>query len=617
MELINNKSKNTSLLNNLLLYNYRGVYMRKSSFIVGLVFTIILLNVCFVNAETNTSDFNASKAFEWLYNEMDDANWRKPTDTLAFSILALRNEGYDIRNGTEELKDAESNNHWDSISGSALATLALYKTGENVTDEIDWLLDQQMRALSDGNWLIQFLAEESGECRITYNSQTFEFDVNGTTVTTDDCILSDPHWVDFEECIKSNSADLKEDLDIDCYLVDIDPSILFRTFNYEYYIVDESRPFVIENGCFGSGGQCSCSETGFASWSLYTMNEHAYTTPYLRSTCHNVAGATFSYLLTGEGIEQLLDMQEPTDGSFDGDELKTGIAYLALKRGNAAAASKALDWLKWKQRRSDGSWDGDALTTAVVLYAAFSQDLPPGPGPSDGDEDRAICGNGRVEELEDCETTADCENATLICQNCECIPLSQTGCSAADECIDNDDCTAGKYCTSDCVCVDSDTPTGFCNSNIDCPIGEECDIISGNCVPEGTGPSGDGDVECRSDDECKDDEECDEASGLCVTKEKKGWLVWLIVAIIVIVAAVGGYFAYNQFFKGKFAKRKEFKPFPAKPKYPTTPQRVPVSRPRPAPVGRARPTRSRVEVDLEKQLDESLKKAREMLKKKK
>lgn len=560
---------------------------------------MLVLASDFASAESNLS-FDISKGFNWLYNKSVENDWDFSTDTLAFTILALRNEGiYDISEGIDKLKEQERNNHWEGISGSALATLALYKVKEDVDEEIKWLLGEQFTALGDGRWLIQFLVTDgSGECKVNYKESSFDFEINDTRVTSNDCFISDPTWVDFEECIKNDQADLNETLEISCFLGRVKPSILFRTFNNEYYIVDESRPFIIENGCFGSGSDCSCTDTAFASWSLSSMSERAFTGPYLRSQCRESAvELSFLYLVTGEGTSELVNLQK-TDGSFEGDEFQTAIAYLALKKGNGAAASKALEWLKFKQR-SDGSWNGDTLTTAVVLYSAFSQDLPP---TRDG---------GIPTGNETCESSDEC-GVGEICKSGRCIPPSQVDCTITDECILDSDCIelGIEYsCNSDCICVKGELPPGKCNSDINCESNEYCDLTNNICKP-----SSQDEPECRSDEECGSDEECNLASGLCETKEKSSsWIVWLIIGIIVIIAIIGGYIGYNQFFKGRFGKKQ--KPFTpsTSPSYPTTRQRVPA---RAQMQQQPRTERSRTEMEFEKQLDESLKKAKELLNKK-
>ncbi|MFH1376397.1 MAG: hypothetical protein ABIH25_02065 [Candidatus Woesearchaeota archaeon] len=583
---------------------------KKRFLLGGIVFIIFLISISFVNAASNVS-YSSSKGFDWLYNKTVDKDWELSTDALAFTILALRNEGYDVTNGIAELKDQESNDHWDSISSSALATLTLWKEGNDVDDNIEWLLDEQFTALSDGRWLIQFLVnDEEGQCKVTYDGDTFEFIINGTDVSTDDCYLSDPNWVDFEECIKGNSADLNESMDISCFLGGVSPSILFRTYNNEYYIVDEDRPFVIENGCFGSGHQCSCTDTAFAAWSLDLMREDTYSEPYLRSQCHDaVVELSLLYLVTGESISRLVDLQK-SDGSFDGDEFQTAIAYMALKKGNGAAASEALEWLKFKQR-DDGSWGGDILTTSVVLYAAFSRDLGQTDGDDDDDDDDDDGDEGG--EGDECTINDDC-NIGFTCRYNKCTPNSQAGCSKTDDCVLKEDCSNKGYeydCTPDCVCVAGDLPPGRCNSDIDC-VGSNlrCDLFTNTCVNKDQK-----EPECRTDSECQDGYECNIDSGDCEKKDKGSGIVWLIVGIIVLVAAIAFYFAYNKFFKGKFGKGKGvYKP--VQPSYPMTRQRVParsaaMAQPRMQP----RPQRSGAETALEKQLDESLKKARELLRK--
>ena len=116
----------------------------KRGILIGLfLMAIISVNV---SAEENSS-VDLIDGFEWLDSEMQQTNWGTNVEQLAWSILALRNAGYDVSAGVNKLKDLRQVDHWDDgdIKESALATLVLYKVGENVDLEVEWLKNKQKK----------------------------------------------------------------------------------------------------------------------------------------------------------------------------------------------------------------------------------------------------------------------------------------------------------------------------------------------------------------------------------------------------------------------------------------------------------------------------------------
>jgi len=571
--------------------------MKRGVFVKFLIVSVFLLLIFPFEAHAgNDTDFDLAKGFEWLNSEMQATNWGSDIDSLSWTILALKNGGYDVSPGLDKLEQLQSHSdHWGTGGGdvyeTALATLAMYKSGRNVDAEIDWLEHEQEEVRSGGDWLIQFLVDTDDEvvCKIYYDDEPEkEFTINDTIIVAAEYGCGEGEsWVNFEECIKSGSADKYEEFSVNCRSSSVETSLLYHS-GQDYYIVDQSAPLEIENACFhGRSSSCRCGATQYASWVLEEVGIHPYTFPYLRSDCNDeIDDNVFLYMLTGNNIYSsfLEDEKSDSDGSWEGREETTALAIIALEESNVMI-SDSKEWLEFQQRKSDGSWDEDVKTTAMVLYA-LTDDVYI--SPTHNNTIDGTCGNSILDAGEECEFTSDCNGSTQICQGCYC--LSQPDCEYDYECDDGKVCEGG-------FCIDD---TG-CSSNSECDNGYDCE--NGRCEWRGT-EEYDG---CSYDYDCQDDEICED--GVCVS-EGGGWLTWLIVAIIIILAGVGGYFGYKQYFR-KGIKPKGGVPGKALPMrksplsvYPTTNQKVPKR------AGVPPVAKSSVGDRLERELDSSLKKAK-------
>lgn len=555
---------------------------------------LIFVNSLIVYAadnQTSSKAVNKEKAFSWLYNESKSDNWGSEAHIVSWVILALKNnKNYDYSQALDKLEDMEDDSNWDDdVYETSMAIIALKKTGNNVDNEIEWLNDQQEEVLESGDWLVQFLTNsEDAQCNINYDDDTYEFTINKTKIvdSSESCGVIDNYWVDFEECVKDDNADMYETFDVECLSnSNVKTSILFKNDN-TYYITDQNEPLEIENSCFyGNGNDCSCLSTQYASWAFSVVNDpeyRSYTLPYLRSSCNEeILDNIFLYMLTSsnEYYSYLAsDDGQLEDGSFSGDEYQTALALIAMKGKSSPEVTKAVNWLAFKQRQ-DGSWNGNIRTTAAVLYA-LTADVSVGPTVTN----TTGCGDRRFDNAtEQCEYASNCNNSSMECNSlCQCV--AKSGCTRDEDCV---------ALGSTFVCNN-----GLCESDrCNCGIGEIC--INGVCKPEQTQDK------CIDDLDCPGDEVC--ISGVCVLEEGSSWVTWLIVILIVLVGLAGAYFGYKKFFR----KQGKVKPSGFKPNnqfaprdYPQTKQNVPVINNQPV---------SNSVDKMEEQLDQSLKKARDLL----
>ena len=571
-----------------------------------LVFFVILL-ASSANAATS-SEINKTQAYEWLYEQMNSSSWNENVDEVALSVLALGSGDYNITEGIDKLRELEySGGYWDTIKDTSLATLALNNVGEDMTEEVEWLKTQYVLAFTGGNWYIQVDTAHEGECTLNHDQTgtTHSFSVVEGQISSS---CGDSNWIDFESCI--SLVGINEDIDVSCELGGTySPSLIWQTSD-EYYLFDQGKNMNLENGCFLTNqGSCSCEYSGYAAWVLDKLGEETYVNPYLRFKCpSNIARNAFLYMLldssdTGQYSTWLKGAQWP-DGSWGvdeegaGEEEYTALAILALKQkasSNSANIRDASEWLA-TQQMDDGSWNGNIRDTAFILYVLYGKDYIPYDG---GVDDGNYCGDGYMDDEEDCEVDTHC-NVTLgeICiDSCECVLESETNETGNPQDPDEDPCG-----------------DGFC----DRLGGESCSSCRMDCLDYCGEDDGDDDgddddyddEECVDDDDCGDGERCNKASNKC--EKKSSWLKWLVAVLAVLLGVAIFYYVYMRYFKDKTSGKKrggkqppKASPFPFK----TTRQRVPIKRPA------TNPNLARRDSKLEKELEESLKKARDVLKK--
>ena len=138
--------------------------MSFSKIIVIIVFTLLTFN--FVNAATGV---NLEASLKWINKTVNDRNWELSIDELTYSILALNVNNYDVQKGIEELKSRKSGDgsFGNKVYDTSLAIIALNENKEDISSSVSWLLQQQIKAQSQGSWLIEIKTEQSGSCSVS------------------------------------------------------------------------------------------------------------------------------------------------------------------------------------------------------------------------------------------------------------------------------------------------------------------------------------------------------------------------------------------------------------------------------------------------------------------
>jgi len=605
--------------------------------LIILLFAVVLIfSSTLVIANDEDRTFDEDKAYSWLNQRLNETNWGNSIETMSWSIMALSNGGYNYSVGLDKLYSyiGPNGDNWNNdIYQTAIATLALKHVGENVTEQVEWLLQREAVNHAGGDWLLQFNLDASNldtNCIVSHENEDFHFEVSGLNVipatgVLEECQLENGLWANFESCINGESSGVYEYLSVEC-APSSTSSLIYKIGDSEFYIIDESSPSLeIENGCFnGNSGDCSCEYTQYASWALDYAGNSSHAVPFLKSSCNdNGADNAFLYLLTSENFYQswLSNNQNGLE-NWDNDIRSTALAAYSIKDSSSGLFNSAKGWLGFMQNINDGSWGNqNEQLTAFVLFAmttGSSSDDGPDPEP-----DFAVCDNGNLETGEECELNFFC-NPGEFCVDCLCLEEEEINETEEPECTYDSDCPPGFECDfgscivlqvectydSDCaylgssyacegnVCVNQ----AECTYDSDCPSGFECDF--GTCIVS----------QEQDTSECDEDYDCDEGevciSGSCEDKpeESSEFWKWVIASLVVLIALAIGYYVYMKYFNkgGKVGKGSNPSTTrPSRPFYPASSQKVPVSSPAKS---------SRVEQTIEKDLDDALKKARKLVK---
>lgn len=615
--------------------------MKKKNLIFIICLFLVILSSHYSLAQTQ--NFTLAISYKWLNKTINEKFWDSSNlelgyDGLALTILALGNGNYNIKTGVDKLKELQSDDgSWNNgnIVYTSWATYALYKTNNDVSKAVKWLLDKQIQASTTGNWYVQIKTLNSGKCIVSLNDgegAEFEVDSGGVNCNTNGINT----WIDLENCANFNIG-ANDTVSVNCNdLGNADISLIYKQDN-AYYILDSKAStrfvaFKIDNTYYGD-----YESTAYASWVLVAIGKESqlYTLPYLRSNMRegNNLDRAMLLMITNNNnyAEYLAETQNNFTGSWDeGNVYNTAfIVYALKKQGKSQSSVKSgVDWLKGEQISNNpespkyGSWNSDIRESAMAIYAISGDTSKARTGGTSG---AGVCGNKIVEGTEECDATyvngtkegddSNCES-TEKCVRCICRLDTSKECSTAE------DCGSAIY-----VCVSSkcQLKAGYCESSDDCSTDEECDTSTNKCKiikPECTSDTECGEGKecssgkcivitgfCKSNADCDKGEKCNKKINRC--EKGGGFPLWIIALVLIVVLGALFFFIKKGGIRIKMKKEQpqpRYQPSPFKPSQPIRP----VMQPRPI----QPPSKNYADEKLEKELDASIKKAKEILGKK-
>ena len=577
------------------------------------LFVIFLMSISMVSAE-----FNRDSAVGWLKGEVDNkwSSLGNDMEKISFSVLALNLNGEDetasaglgYLNGKEDQNNCYPDGNCNT-KDTALAALTLSEMGGNIAELLDYLGGNlQSTGVGSDGLIIQIITNEEGICE-------FEFDEGSIYETS---VNSENPWI-YLSSIGVNFDNYAETINVNCDFASSPRISLIRESNNNIYIINEkgltnSAEFIVESGCYSvnSGSNaCDADSTFYASWVLYKLNSDIFTENYMNDNVgNNELRSAMLSLIDNSKAGNLINMQL-NDGSF-GSIYETAFAIDSLK--NSEYSEEKEDAILYiESQQSDEGNIGILKDTAASLYLIYSS------GSSANDDDYfGYCGDATVDSGEECEFDTDCQSGYSCSLQCICEPDEPSSGAGISECgnnvCENDessstcplDCTAAEESCGNFVCEPEKGEDSFVCTD-DCYCGDfvcdESEEANGNCPQDCQAPETGGSEEPSCGDGFCD---FDEDSNICPEDCDEGeraslWWLWLVIIILIMG---GGIFVYVKMKKGNSHRSESSSPGMP----PTTPgtQR---------PIFRKFLKKSPKDERLENQLDESIRKAKELLKK--
>ncbi len=588
---------------------------------IGVLFLTLLLALTIVSAQNQnqTEQTIEEKAYSCLKNKLGNNCGNGNVEQLAFSLLAMAYDSGIQKDCKSTLLDKQkTDNSFGSIKETSLAIIALHNIGADTTDEEEWLLSKK-RNPSELEWYLEIDMTGQGTCTLSYDTASKTISISEDKKISGNLgncfsLAYDNYWLKVKpECLNKNFT-------ISCDRDFISTLIYKKSQSQVWYISSDVQSasaggqteHKISSYCFGV---TSCDYEG-SLWAVLALQsvgkDISEFIPYLVALSeYNEKYFPSSFLYISTNFEEYLNeilLSQSTQGYWDlgekGKYYDTALALLALSSSESESLAK--DWLENTQG-NDGCWNnGNIRDTAFLLWAGWPKEA-------------AIVTLPTENYCEDynyyCITQGECDEAGgNVLPNFYCSGLKVCCDTPAVEKTCEE--LGGEVCGEDYICDEATV------SALDT---DECCL--GSCISETPECEEYSNYYCRS--ECLEEEEettlgCPIGKVCCRPKpkpEKSYW--WIYILIILIILVVLGIIFRNKLrvllfkFKGGFKKGPVTKTYPKFP--PSAPpaglrRMFPTRMPPRTAAGARVTTRPAARTKTDQELEETLKKLREMSK---
>ena len=596
--------------------------MNKKGLIV-LIFSVafVLFLASFAFAAENTTTNSIDDAYKCLRNQTSGKTLS--LKEAVFTTLALG--GQENFNKVEALKD--TNSCWPkgacTLKETAQALLAYRGVGQNTDAIKNWILTKNTTT-NELKWLLQIDISNKVRSVCTIKDGRTPGTTSTITILGNSQIQGTPGSCftldQGNYMLRVNPSCLRNEFEISCDQ-DFVTSILYqKATGGTLFILPEAHSAAslgstkekINGECLrtGTGGLCDYEGTLWGALVLQKVEvDISRFTPYLLALAddnNRYFPSAFLYALVGGDDQYDLIIQQQKQGKFweitgakDGRYYDTSLAMLSLADRTEIDSTK--EYLLSIQTK-DGCWNNNNIRdTAFILYSGWPRNVAstgaasssPCEAPSYSCENLIACTNagGTTVDLE-------CPNALQFCCT---VAVREETCSEKEGLL----CSSGQDCTGGTFGASADGP---------CCIGGTCEDVQqaeDTCTPNG----GTCKATCNSDEESSV-ETCSIGGETCcvVIGGGSGWIIILI--ILIVLAAIGIIFRNKlKMWWYKIAEKFRKKP-EAQATRPMSPGQQSGSYPRQMtqqrPMNQAMPARQIRPVAKDKEMEEALKKLRDM-----
>jgi cysteine-rich repeat protein len=463
---------------------------------VFLFIFVILISISVLAQE------EVDEAYACLQDKVDsESSSSLSLQEAVFATLALGKQ--DKLENT--INNEKGSNCWPksgcTLKDTAQVLLAYDKMNKNTGDIESWLLSKQ-GASSSLSWFLQIdvTSHEASTCSITYNSQSFDININDDLTLSGNaggCLSITPSkfWMQI------NNNCLDETFQVSCSDSFIS-SLLYQKSGSSTIFVSPTTHTGSSGGmteesvnskCFTTGSSCDYEGSLWAAIALSkTGKDVSAFTPYLLAGTQDnqrLFPSAFLYILT-RGNDQFSEIiqSQNQNGYWQAPGTKynrfydTALGMLSLQSSSASELSGAKSYLL-NTRTSDGCWNNNNIRdTGFILYSGWPRTIYVSEDPVCGNgvrESGEECDDGNTINNDGCDSSCDIENngggggggggSNSVCGNW----FLESG----EEC-DDGNTRSGDGCDSSCD-IEEPPRDPVCGNGI-LEAGEQCD--DGNTI---------------------------------------------------------------------------------------------------------------------------------------
>ncbi|MCA9487992.1 MAG: hypothetical protein KC516_03455 [Nanoarchaeota archaeon] len=544
--------------------------MKKSVIFVTLVFIFLVLSANFVLSEltADQEEEQVGLAYSCLINKIDTTDCSRVSAIESiFSFLSVGKCEDRMMSEAQGENECWPKNNCD-LKSTAQAILALDKNGLNSENAENWLISNNDTP-TELNWYLEVESNNAVSCSATYGGASYSFSIG-----EDKKINSNAG-----SCLTRDSGDYIFRISNQCYDEqfqiscddDFLTTLLYKKQGLQTVYVLKTTHQASSGGttieqinsfCFTNGNSCDYEGSLWAATVLdYKGYDVSSFMPYLIGEAPentDLLPESFLYLLTNypEYRSSILQKQIASKyWSASGDKYyDTAFALYPFQYETLTEKTNSKEWLILEEQQEDGCWNnGNILNNAFILHSIWPEYGPNSGNTnnSNGNNTNGTSGNGGILDCEDegyyCTSTFECgNNGGVIYDEYDCQGLL----SCCSEAAPSETCSemGGTICDSNEWCDGGELlyPLGLDFGEICCGSGGSCEVLTGGtdydcevnfgvCEPYGCGEgySESFEYSCEFGDSC-----CIQDGGTTTPPASSGkknlWWIWVLFALIVL-----------------------------------------------------------------------------------